>query len=343
MLPVVKVTTRNPSAWSAECFFDHSRGVPCRAHFRVNDPACTSADVWFVIEDVNASDHTCHVPRERTIFLTAESAWPVTYYLDSRARRDFLAQFGRILSCHAVDLPQAHQSIPFLPWLIDQNHKDPGGQVNPRSLGQLLDTPQPTKSGELSVICSTQSLTEGHRLRLAFVRSLKEALGPRVHWYGNGVNPVATKWEAIAPYKYHIVLENSSRYNGLTEKLFDAYLGHAFPLYWGATNVGDYFPTSAFEAIHIEDINGAIRAVENILNDDSYDDRSSVLNDQRSRVLREFNPFVRMQGIALDDLRSRGPLPPTWVDLSPLEPHHQARNTLTSRARRLAARTIAPR
>ena len=48
---------------------------------------------------------------------------------------------------------------------------------------------------------------------------------------------MSDKAEAIAPYAYHLVLENNYIDNFWTEKLADAWIGWALPLYLGAPNL----------------------------------------------------------------------------------------------------------
>jgi hypothetical protein len=79
-----------------------------------------------------------------------------------------------------------------------------------------------------SVVCSSQTITAGHKLRIRFIDKLKARLGDDVDIYGRGFNPIADKWDAIAPYKYHIVLENSRLNTGVKNS---GCLRHAFPIH----------------------------------------------------------------------------------------------------------------
>ena len=58
-------------------------------------------------------------------------------------------------------------------------------------------------------------------------------------WYGNGINQIEKKSDIIFNSKYHIVIENDSRNNLVSEKLYDSFLGLSFPIYYGATNIND--------------------------------------------------------------------------------------------------------
>ena len=57
----------------------------------------------------------------------------------------------------------------------------------------------------------------------------------------NFFNEIKNKFEVISKSKYHIVLENDSKHNLVSEKLYDAYLGLSYPIYYGAPNINEYF------------------------------------------------------------------------------------------------------
>lgn len=154
------------------------------------------------------------------------------------------------------------------------------------------------KTRDLSVFCSSQVLTPSHRMRLRFVEVLKEELGTGLDWFGNGVNPTPDKWTGIAPYRYTIVLENSSVYNLFTEKIMDAYLGLAFPIYWGAPNLGNYFPEESFVPINIRDLRGSLQQIREIVTSDLAETRQAALLEAKRRTLDDHNVFVRYARIA---------------------------------------------
>ena len=88
----------------------------------------------------------------------------------------------------------------------------------------------------LSIICSNKKELEGHRLRIKFTNICKEHFKERLDWFGSGYNFVEDKWDAIAPYKYHLVLENTSMKYYRTEKLSDAILAYELSSILGRSN-----------------------------------------------------------------------------------------------------------
>ena len=58
-------------------------------------------------------------------------------------------------------------------------------------------------------------------------------------------------YKKIKSYKFVICFENSFAENYITEKIFQAVMGNAIPIYRGAPNIGEYFNTKSF--INYED------------------------------------------------------------------------------------------
>lgn len=55
------------------------------------------------------------------------------------------------------------------------------------------------------------------------------------------------KWDIIKNYKFCFCYENMKKQNGyVTEKIFDAMVGGAVPIYLGATNIEEYIPKTCF-------------------------------------------------------------------------------------------------
>ena len=302
-------------------FVGNSENTVSGCSFHVNE-SLEDADVWFVLEGVEAWDTECRVPPSRVVFLTSESSWEPGFFAEGTPQGDFLGQFPHIYTCHDVYLPTVVNAPPFLPWMINANH---GASIfaphmrDSRFLGGLTELP---KSRPISVFCSSQTLTPPHRMRLRFVEKLKEHFGDTLDWFGNGINPLPEKWHGIAPYRYTVVLENQAVANVFTEKIFDAYLGLAYPIYWGAPNLADYFHPASFTGINIRDLKGSIEAIEGLLASDVAETQIDRLVESKRRVLGEYNLFERLARIAGDIAHDSAGEEPEDVRL---EPPHQAR------------------
>lgn len=96
------------------------------------------------------------------------------------------------------------------------------------------------KTKPISIIVSEKTGAPGHLLRREVVKRLKEE-GVDVDVYGRGVNPVESKFEALAPYRASIVIESIFMEGYFSEKLIDCLSVGTIPIYWGCPNIRDYF------------------------------------------------------------------------------------------------------
>lgn len=303
------------------------------------------ADVWIVSEDVDDDDTSCLVPADRMVFVSAETSWPPNFYSPGTSRSDFLENFARIYTCHDVFDDRVVSCPPFLPWMINSNH---GTILDPhyRDLSFFLELDHLPKTREISVFCSTQVLTESHRMRLRFVEALKSHFGDRLDWFGTGINPVDEKWEGIAPYRYTIVLENRSASNVFTEKIMDAYLGLSYPVYWGAPNLDDFFPTTSFTSVNVRDLRGSIDIIESLVAGNQREERMQSLIEAKRRVLTDHNVFNRFALIATDVMSCTPHSRPELISLSSwsaAERHRgrSLRSRISSRLSRLTEEFVA--
>ena len=267
--------------------------------FHINDDLDV-ADAWFVLEGLDDVSE-CRVPPGCVALLTSESSWPADHYLGPQAR-SFAAQFDEVFTPHAMyfseEIPVVHSAMPFLPWMINANHGPSINTAHPRDLPALERMEGTEKDRDLSVICSTQTRTPEHRMRLAFVEGLKNHFGSRLDWYGNGVCPIDEKWEGLARYRYSIALENQSVPHLITEKLLDCYLAFTYPLYWGAPNAHEYFPAQSFTPIQIRNLSQSIDVIEETLDSRIAETSFLEIREARQWVLKRYNMFARMADIA---------------------------------------------
>ena len=279
-------------------FVGHNDNIAFGCKFYVNDPSLKEADHWFVIEDLQRQNETVRVNRDCVFFLSAEVVHPIGYY-DSPRLKLFLEQFSAIFTCHDIYRDNSFRVLPFVPWMINSNHGPSIFGKSDRDVEWLRKNNQIEKTKMISVICSNQNLTADHRLRLKFVKAIKDHFGDKLDWYGNGINPLKEKWDGIAPYKYHIVLENQSRNNIITEKLFDSFLGLAYPIYYGAPNVYQYFNTNSLTQIDIFDLRNSVKKIEILLEGNESNIRTAEIIESRNKVLFDYNLFKRIADIAL--------------------------------------------
>ena len=264
--------------------------------FYANNSTIEDVDFWFILDDLQLPIERVKVPTSNVFFLSAEIIHPIGYY-DSKNNLLFLNQFCKIFSSYDIYRENAYFELPYLGWMINANHGDSIFSDSERDVNWLKNLKLVDKTKTISVFCSNKILTNDHAIRYKFVEKLKDHFGEYIDWFGNGVNSLSQKWDGIAPYKYHIVLENQSKYNVITEKIYDSYLGLAFPFYWGASNLSDYFPENSFKRIEILDWKSAINTIEKGISNDLWSKSSDLLFYSKNKVLTDYNPFQRIVNI----------------------------------------------
>jgi hypothetical protein len=158
----------------------------------------------------------------------------------------------------------------------------------------------PEKINRISVVLSKKDFLDGHKRRLIFIEAIKKMpVGEFIDIYGAGFNPIPDKWDVIAPYKYHLVFENEIRKDYWTEKLADAFLGFAYPIYVGCENIFDYFPREAMATLAIDDVSGSAEKLTDLLKFDTYSKHLTYITIARNKVLDDYNIFQLMCNICV--------------------------------------------
>ena len=256
-------------------------------------PFSTSAgtsSAWLVVFDEAPASFSTIVPRERRILFVTEPPEIKKY------PRSYLSQFGTVVSPYdlrGVERRSMVISNPCLNWHFGVS-KVSGEYISKfNSLDELRTFPVPEKSGLVSVVCSSKTATSAQRARLALVSLLKEQLGDALHVYGRGFNPVDDKMSAIAPYKYHVVLENNYLDNFWTEKLSDAWLGWALPLYLGAPNLNAVCPAAGFVPLPVGNLESCAQSIISAIESSLWEARQAELALCRNWMLETTNIFAR--------------------------------------------------
>lgn len=219
------------------------------------------------------------------VFVASE---PATY---ERYHPRFLDQFDLVLT---TDPRTRHRNRVIThcgnPWHVGMWREDGALSPTPLTFDDLAAF-EPPKERLLSVVTSAKSILPGHRERIAFVLAMKRYFGDDLDVYGRGIRDVPDKLAALAPYRFHLAIENSVVEHYWTEKLADPILMLSFPIYYGAPNVVDYLPRESFAPIDIRDPRAAAEAIVRVIDRGEDDNRWSALREARRRVLEEHNLF----------------------------------------------------
>ncbi len=168
---------------------------------------------------------------------------------------------------------------------------------------------KPNKKNEISYIMSNKKLTDGHELRSKIwetysnikidkhidsgdgvydepLRVLTETTKIKdftfKKWFTTKTNKIESKNILFENAKFHIVVENVSRNNWITEKVIDCFATKTIPIYWGCPNIGHFF--NARGILHFNTLD-ELTSILNSITPELYDGMADILeeNYQRSK------------------------------------------------------------
>ncbi len=232
-------------------------------------------DYWIVFNDIAHDFETSKCNSSNVIFLSGESSAIYTYL------PKFLDQFSHIITCQREI---KHKSITYFhqtnPWFVN------------KSYDELIGMEYVEKIKQLSIITSAKQFTLGHRQRYEFAKAIKNYFGDAVDLFGRGVADFNNKWDVLSPYKYSIAIENDVCDDYITEKLYDCYLSHTFPFYYGSKSIINYYPKDSFSIIDINDFELTRSRIEVVLRDPShYESHLKFLIEAKIKYLNFYNIF----------------------------------------------------
>ncbi|NJL47717.1 MAG: hypothetical protein HC929_09850 [Leptolyngbyaceae cyanobacterium SM2_5_2] len=168
---------------------------------------------------------------------------------------------------------------PALPWFVNKTYD------------QLRNTEIPEKIKNVSCISSKNIWFSGHRRRLEIIQELQKQMD--FDLFGWGFKSISDKWDALAPYKYSIVLENHQGPYYWSEKLADCLLSFTLPIYVGCTNIYEYFPEGSILSL---DVNSPhlIDEIKSAVESDLWSNKLSLILEARKLILEkyQFFPFI---------------------------------------------------
>ena len=255
----------------------------------LNPKPGTECDFWVVFTTSRQRDGMRVAP-ENTLYAAGEPPSKKVHPWK------FYSQFYHVHSCNPDDPhPRVVVGAPCLNWHVGLDHRSCEYRFGYDHLAALE---KPEKDNRIAVVCSDLRATEGQRERLRFLEVLKAGLGEKMVHYGRGFEQIPDKFDAILPFAYHLVLENSRVPHYWSEKLADAYLGHAFPFYLGAPNLEEYFPQGSFRKIEPARPDEAVKMIAVAIEDGFYKKQAGQVAHARRLILDDYNFFTNLVNLA---------------------------------------------
>jgi Glycosyltransferase family 10 (fucosyltransferase) C-term len=240
------------------------------------DNDCTICDYWIVWGDLPECQERTSVrcPQSNILYMTDEA------YVEKKFDQRFLDQFAGIVTCRKdVSHHNLIQTHEINIWQLDY------------SFEEIEKLSEVEKKRSISVVCSDKVFLPGHKKRYAFVNKLIGHFKDRLDAFGTGFVPVKDKWDALAPYKYSIAIENSALPDYFTEKIAECYLANTYPVYFGDPNIHNFFDRNSLLVIDIDDFSGSIRSIENLLESNVWEKSNDLLIQQRNIYLSRYHFF----------------------------------------------------
>lgn len=186
-------------------------------------------------------------------------------------------EFDRIFSpfpAMSGNMVRTHGSLP---WHIN------------RSYGELvaLEPGEISKHLDCSFITSNLGWMKGHDLRLN-LKSFIEQNQLSIDIFGKGFRFVEDKADALMPYKYSLVVENTRQPHYWTEKLADCFLNYTIPLYDGAPGLKEYFPEGSYIPVDANNPPSVIEKLQKAINENYWENHLNDLEEARNRILDQY-------------------------------------------------------
>ncbi len=182
-----------------------------------------------------------------------------------------------------------------LPWHVDKSYDD---------LTSLSEQNLSEKENKISWITSTKKIHPIHFERLAFMDFIKQS-DLEIDLFGRGIQPIENKFDGLFPYKYTLSVENYCGDNYWTEKIADAFLCWTMPIYYGCTNICDYFPERSIIKIDINKPQEALEIINKAITDQVWDENLLAIKKARDLVLNKYQIFPFLSEQIRKDIENR--------------------------------------
>ena len=262
--------------------------------------------VWngirFTMDEVGECDYLIMLNNRMKVATTAlcppENVWVLMQEPYERGFSDWVVEghdpFAKVLTHHRpVDSPKYVASHPAIPWHVN------------RTFDQLTACSIPEKRKGLSWIVGDAMDLPGHRRRWSFLEDIKKAKLP-IDLFGKKIRYLQDKWDGLASYRYSLAIENNSGPDMWTEKLADCYLAWTLPIYYGCTNLEDYFPAGSFVRIDITKPEASLEKIRAAMAGEAWKMSLPALEEARNLVLRKYQIFPYLSGLIGEQSKGDG-------------------------------------
>lgn len=248
--------------------------------------------VWDGIQFTVASTEECDflimlnnsMKTDTRVRCPKENIWAIMQEPYMKGHSDWMVEkhefFSKVFTHYMpVNDKKYISSHPAIPWHVN------------KTFDELISAKVPVKSKKLSAIVGGAMDVPGHIKRRKFLQYIQNDKSLELDLYGKKINFIKDKWDGLAPYKYSLAMENTSGSNYWTEKIADCFLSWTVPIYYGCTNLDEYFPKESFIRIDIGQLEESLAEIRRIINEDNWERYIPALEEARNLVLNRYQLF----------------------------------------------------
>jgi hypothetical protein len=169
-------------------------------------------------------------------------------------------------------------------------------------------TKQREKKFEVSHLRGAKLNSYGHSLRYSIYNRLNEIkiptkFYPTVEPYKVWQDNINGKDFILGESMFSVIIENTSHHNYFTEKLTDCMLMKTIPIYWGCSNIGNYYNIDGMRIFQSDD--EAIEII-NSLTPEEYNSRLPFICRNYENALKYKNYISRIKSDIIKIFQSNG-------------------------------------
>ncbi|WP_372757941.1 hypothetical protein [Mariniflexile sp.] len=226
-----------------------------------------------------------------------------------------LNKFNKIYTSDPYLIDKADErfiaSPPFVHWHLGSNsHINKVKDEFLIDYDFLIKATYPKKTDNLATINSNLMNIDGHKIRAEFLEKFCNTQY-NFNLYGGSKwarfnqyidNAPNGKWFPFSKSRYILVIENEKAPFYWSEKFSDAILSFATPIYYGCTNISDYFPEGSYYPIDINK-KDCIEEIINVVESDFHEKNLSQLIKARDLIFEKYNMFSFMNKVINQQLK----------------------------------------
>lgn len=239
-------------------------------------------DIVFTVEEVPADVVVVVNYLKYDTRIASRRGYIWAWHNEPIVRQPFAKGLNRVYTHETTSDDRVVQAPPVLDWWVG------------KSWDELHTLEVPPKNSTISAIASTKRDIAGHRRRNDFIELVAEKIDGLDVFGAGRQNQLRDKWDGLAPYRYSVAIENSSKTNYWSEKISDCFMAFTVPLYFGAPNIADYFPEDSYIWLPLDDPQAAIEKINEVLSDDDWEHRLPAIHEARRLVLDRYSLFGQL-------------------------------------------------